>query len=280
MNVFIVWQRVHENLLVMFPVARQLLFTCKLCSTSRRFAGHSKWANIKHIKAAKDGEKSQTFARMGRLIRVAVQEGGSADPNTNHKLAQAVEQAKKANMPAVAVQTILKQCKDPKTSTTVNLIGLKGPGGAAVLISLITNNFKLSKQNLAAIIKKSRFTFSDGTWDHLFSHKGIIEADVQKHFSSDDVLGHALEVGAEDVVPVNNNGEEYVQFTCEPKQLQGVRTKLEELGYVIRLAHCEYIPSIQITPNESDIESVQHLYRKLEGITDITGIYDNIAWNS
>ncbi|XP_066995177.2 uncharacterized protein [Anabrus simplex] len=73
MNVFIVWQRVHENLLVMFPVARQLLFTCKLCSTSRRFAGHSKWANIKHIKAAKDGEKSQTFARMGRLIRVAVQ---------------------------------------------------------------------------------------------------------------------------------------------------------------------------------------------------------------
>lgn len=109
----------------------------------KRYAGHSKWQNIKHIKGAKDAERSQTFTKIGRFMKVAVagkytviivkmliyysfSEGnGSIDPKLNLKLSQVIDQARRANMPTATIQSILKSCQSDKSQARAHIIEIK-----------------------------------------------------------------------------------------------------------------------------------------------------------
>jgi len=59
----------------MAQLANRVLFNrfiSFLFKDSKRYAGHSKWANIKHIKAQKDGEKQLLFHRLTLQMQIAV----------------------------------------------------------------------------------------------------------------------------------------------------------------------------------------------------------------
>lgn len=116
----------------------------------KRLAGHSKWQNIRHIKGAKDAERSQLFSKLSRQMKVAVQgtkknqniclknlgfiffllqflfvEGGSVDPKINLKLAQTIEQAKRANMPVATIHSVLKSCQQDKSGAKSHILEIK-----------------------------------------------------------------------------------------------------------------------------------------------------------
>lgn len=120
----------------------------------KRHAGHSKWANIKHIKGIKDAEKNVNFTKLSRQIKVAVQEGGSLDPNSNIKLQQVIDQCKRFNMPHTTLQSVLKSCQSDKSNARYHLIEIKGPGSSIILCELFTNNLHLIKQHMSSVLRK------------------------------------------------------------------------------------------------------------------------------
>lgn len=106
-------------------------------------SGHSKWNNIKNKKAATDAKKGKVFGYVGRLIRVAVKEGGSGDVETNPSLRMALEKAKEANMPKAnidrAIERGLGKTKAGQVIDEVVYEGY-GAGGVGFMVSAITDN--------------------------------------------------------------------------------------------------------------------------------------------
>ncbi|CAH1164074.1 unnamed protein product [Phaedon cochleariae] len=250
----------------------------------KRFAGHSKWQNIKHIKGLKDAQKCQLFTKLGRQIKVAIHEGGSADVKLNGKLAQIVEQAKRANMPVATLQSIIKSCQNDKSQEKLHLLEIKGPGNCFIMCEVFTNQLHQLKMSIATILRKHGSKFSDGGGQHLFHEKALIEAEFpidnsgDKQISEVDLLEqateHAILSGAEDVSIMENNT---MEFTCAETSLQNVVLELEKIGYKVASAGVEYLPLKFQKLQDSELELCGRLYEKLENLSEVVRLSDNIA---
>src|ERR687892_645412 len=105
-------------------------------------AGHSKWANIKHRKAAADAKKGKVFTRLIKEITVAARLGGGGDPNSNPRLRLAMDKAREANMTKDSVQNAIKRGTGQLEGVSYEEARYEGygPGGAAVMVSCLTDN--------------------------------------------------------------------------------------------------------------------------------------------
>lgn len=103
----------------------KLIINENVLTTGKRYAGHSKWANIKHIKGVKDAQRAANFARLTRLMKVAIQEGKSTNPSSNTHLEQAIEQAKRANMPVASIQNVLKSASISKADSKKHILEVR-----------------------------------------------------------------------------------------------------------------------------------------------------------
>ncbi|KAJ8957932.1 hypothetical protein NQ318_001929 [Aromia moschata] len=226
----------------------------------KRYAGHSKWQNIRHIKEAKDSQRAELFTKLSRQMKVAVQEGGSVDPKFNLKLEQVIQQAKRASMPVATIQSILKSCQQDKSQGQAYLLEIKGPGSCFILCEAFTNQLHQLKMGMATILRKHQSRFSDG-----------------KITNEDDLLEqateHAIESGAEDVRII----EDSVQFVCGKTNLGQVVQGLERLSYEVTSASVEYIPLKEQALTDSDLDVCRSLYKKLESLPEVVRISDNIA---
>ncbi|CAG9861424.1 unnamed protein product [Phyllotreta striolata] len=246
----------------------------------KRYAGHSKWSNIKHIKAAKDAEKARVFTRIGRQIRIAVSEGGSIDPSKNLQLSQIIEQSKRANMPAATIQNILKSCENDKSQHKKHILEIKGPGSCFIICEVFTNQLHLTKQTIATILRKNQAKYSDGGGIHLFEEKGTIDAENASLAGKEEAeileqaTDHAILSGAEDVQIAENNS---LRFTCGKTNLNQVVGQLEKLGYKVTNAEVNYTPLKLQALQDAELEACQNLYEKLESVPEVTKLTDNIA---
>ncbi|RZC40603.1 translational activator of cytochrome c oxidase 1, partial [Asbolus verrucosus] len=244
----------------------------------RRYAGHSKWQNIRHIKGAKDAARSALFAKISRQMKVAVQEGGSTDMKKNSKLESVIEQARRANMPQATVQSVLRSCENDKSNSKPHLIEIKGPGGCIILCEVFTNNLHSLKQNIATLLRKNQSKYSDGGGMHLFEEKGIVEVEIEKTAKSEELLeiatDHAIESGAEDVKVLDENT---LQFVCGSTNLKNVVTGLEKFNYKVVSASVEFIPLKLQELSDSDLKLCSNLYEKLEALPEVVRLSDNIA---
>ena len=102
-------------------------------------SGHSKWSQIKHKKAISDQKRSAAFGKLARLVTIAAR--GNPDPKTNMRLKAAIDQARSANMPLENIERAIQRTAD-KNQATLDEIRIEalGPGGAAIVISAITDN--------------------------------------------------------------------------------------------------------------------------------------------
>ncbi|KAG5888305.1 hypothetical protein JTB14_022193 [Gonioctena quinquepunctata] len=246
----------------------------------KRFAGHSKWQNIRHTKGEKDAQRGRLFTKLGQQMKVAVQEGGNADVKFNQRLAQVIDQAKRADMPSSTIQSILKSCQNDKSQSKSYLIEIKGPGSCFILCEVYTPNLHHLKQNMATVLKKHQSKFSDGGGTHLFEEKGVIEANypTEESVSEEEILenatNHAIESGAEDVKVTEKN---IVEFACGKTNLNKVVNELEKTGYKIINAEVEYTPLKTLALQDADLEMCASLYEKLENFPDVVRLSDNIA---
>src|SRR5204863_1327271 len=168
-------------------------------------AGHSKWANIKHRKAAADSKKGKVFTRLIKEITVAARAGGG-DPDSNPRLRLTLEKAREANMTKDSVTRAIQRGTGELEGVSYEEARYEGygPGGAAILVDCLTDNRTRTVAEVRhAFTKNGGNLGADGSVAYLFKHCGQVV--FAPGTSEERVMEAALEAGAEDVV-TNEDG--------------------------------------------------------------------------
>ena len=162
-------------------------------------SGHSKWASIKHKKAATDAKRGQLFTKLARAIAVAAREGGG-DPDANYTLAAAIEKARGYSMPKDNIQRAIDRGTGAGDGGAIERVVYEGygPGGVAVLVEALTDNRNRTSAELRNAFDKHGGSLGEpGSVAWQFERKGVITVDGER-YSEDDLLA-AIDAGAEDV---------------------------------------------------------------------------------
>lgn len=238
----------------------------------KRFAGHSKWKNIKHQKEASDTERSILYSQLRNRIRYAVLNGG-INPTTNVNLARVLEQCKKFNMPLKSVNNILEKLATTKESSEHTFIEIKGPWKCVMIIKIITSNMTQTKLNLHTILKKTNVKITEGLINSMFEHNGIVI--IEKKYDLEKAMEDAINIGATDIEEIENDNK-YYKLKCEPQLLPKVKTQLQSLGYIIISVEEEIIPFSTVKFNDTDLEIIKSIQERLLKLDEVHEIYDNI----
>ncbi len=159
-------------------------------------SGHSKWHRIKHQKAKTDSQRSKLFGRLSREIRVAAQ-AGSKDPDLNAALREAIERAKKFNLPQTNIDRLLN--KDAASLSTVTYEGY-GPNGVAILIEATTDNTNRTVSEMRTIFKQHGGSLGEpGSVRWKFSPSLHLTAHLQSLISPEEIELELIDAGADDI---------------------------------------------------------------------------------
>lgn len=235
-------------------------------------SGHSKWANIKHRKAAQDSKKGVAFQKLVKVIIAAAKEGGG-DPNNNFRLKVAIDRARDGNVPMDNIDRAIKRGTGELGGTVEDILyeGY-GPNGVAVMVQAMTDN-----RNRTAPEMRSLFTKSGGAIGELgcvawnFDRKGVIEVTGQG-IDEDELLMAAIEAGAEDM----NTEEDSFEIICEPSQLTSVAEALKNAGYNVESIELEMIPknTVAIT-DKNEAQKLLNMVERFEEHDDVQAVYAN-----
>ena len=177
-------------------------------------AGHSKWANIKHKKAAQDAKRGKVFTRLIKEITVAARMGGG-DPDSNPRLRLAVDKAYDQNMPKDNVERAIKRGSGALDGVDYEEIRYEGYGiaGAAVMVDCMTDNRVRTVADVRhAFTKYGGNLGTDGSVSFLFKHCGQLI--FAPETDEDKLIEAAVEAGAEDVI---SNDDEIGRASCRER---------------------------------------------------------------
>ena len=229
-------------------------------------AGHSKWKQIKHYKAATDAKRGAQFTKLIREITMAAKLGGG-DPAGNPRLRTAIEAAKAKSMPKENIERAVKKGTgdlDGVHYTEVTYEGY-GPGGVAILIFTLTDNPTRTVADIRYRLSRLGGNLgSTHSVSYLFERKGQIYIDGSK-YEEDKVLEAALDAGAEDF---GAEGDQFV-VTTDPHSLHAVQKGLETAGVAILEAEVAYIPK---TTTHVEGKNAEHLVKLLEELEDLDDV--------
>ena len=233
-------------------------------------AGHSKWANIKHRKAAADAKKGKIFTRLIKEITVAARLGGG-DPNMNPRLRLAMDRGREANMAKDSVQNAIKRGSGQLEGVSYEEARYEGygPGGAAVIVDCLTDNRTRTVAEVRhAFTKNGGNMGSDGSVVFLFKHCGLFV--FAPGASEEKVMDAALEAGAEDVV-ANEDGS--IEVLCAPNDFHAVKAALEKAGFRPEVAEVTMKPLNDTALADGDAQRMRGLLDALEGLDDVQDVY-------
>jgi len=233
-------------------------------------SGHSKWANIKHRKAAADSKKGKIFTRLIKEITVAARLGGG-DPNMNPRLRLAMDKGREANMAKDSVQNAIKRGSGQLEGVSYEEARYEGygPGGAAVIVDCLTDNRTRTVAEVRhAFTKNGGNMGSDGSVAFLFKHCGLLV--FAPGASEEKVMDAALEAGAEDVV-ANDDGS--VEVLCAPNDFHAVKAALEKAGLKPEVAEVIMKPLNESALAGGDAQRMRSLLDALEGLDDVQDVY-------
>ncbi|HEX6537805.1 MAG TPA: YebC/PmpR family DNA-binding transcriptional regulator [Candidatus Dormibacteraeota bacterium] len=240
-------------------------------------SGHSKWAGIKHKKAAVDARRGQVFTKVSRELTVAAREGGP-DPDGNFRLRLAIQKAREVNMPADNIDRAVQRGAGGKDGVQLEEVRYEGYGahGVAVMADTLTDN---RNRTVAAI--RNIFTRQGGSLGEsnsvawMFQQQGVIRLDAQGR----DPEELALELL--DVADVGDDGDiavdgQEVQVTVAPSRFEAVRRTLEERGYAIDGAEVTMQPTTTVEVDAKQAPAVLRLLDALEEQDDVQQVYANV----
>jgi YebC/PmpR family DNA-binding regulatory protein len=233
-------------------------------------AGHSKWANIKHRKAAADAKKGKVFTRLIKEITVAAKLGGG-DVNANPRLRLAMDKAREANMTKDSVQNAIKRGSGQLDGVSYDEARYEGygPGGAAVLVDCLTDNRTRTVAEVRhAFTKNGGNLGADGSVAYLFKHCG--QFIFAPGTSEDRVMEAGLDAGAEDVV---KNDDDSVELICAPADFAGVKAALEKAGIKAELAEITWKPAMEAALASDQQGRMRSLVDALESLDDVQNVY-------
>ena len=237
-------------------------------------AGHSKWAGIKHKKAANDAKRGKIFSKLAKLITVAARDGGG-DVNGNPHLKLVVDKAKAANMPNDNIDRAIKKGTGELASDAISELVYEGysPGQVALMIDILTDNKNRTASELRKIFdKKGGQLGSPGSVSWMFETRGVIELPTDS-ISEDDLLELALEAGADDV----KVEEGHLQLLTTPAQFTEVRQAIAGANLEPSYAEVTRIPTSTVTiEDEKTATKVLNFIAEVEDNDDVQNVHTNL----
>ena len=236
-------------------------------------SGHSKWASIKHKKAATDAKRGKMFTKLARAITVAAREGGG-DPEGNPTLATAIQKARDASMPKDNIQRAVDRGtgagSDGQAIERVVYEGY-GPGGAAIMVEALTDNRNRSGSEIRHAFEKSGGSLGEpGSVAYVFEKRGVVLVDGDR-YDEDDLIS-AVDAGADDV---GADGD-LIKVTADPSDLVAVRKALEADGVAVQSAELAMDPKtvVEIT-DEAEARRLVGLMETLDDHDDVDAVHAN-----
>ncbi len=233
-------------------------------------AGHSKWANIKHKKAATDAKRGKIFTRLIREITVSAKLGGS-DVSTNPRLRLAVDKAAANNMPKDTVDRATKRGAGELEGISYDEVRYEGYGinGAAVIVDCLTDNRVRTVADVRhAFSKYGGNLGTDGSVAFLFRHCGQLV--FAPGTDENMLMDVALESGADDVI---NHDDGSIEVITAPNDFVAVKDALGRVKLEPEFAEVTMKPATEIDFSGDDAARMQKLLDALEAIDDVQDVY-------
>jgi len=235
-------------------------------------SGHSKWAGIKHRKAAQDPKRGKMFTKIVKEISVAARHGGG-DINTNPRLRLAIQRAKDVNMPADNIERAVKKGTGELEGVSYEEVTYEGygPGGVAILVEALTDNKNRTTSDVRNIFsKKSGNMAGSGSVNWIFEKRGYFLIS-KSSIDEDSLTAIALEAGAEDLIEESDSYE----IKTQPQDFENVKKALEEKGVKLEASELTMIPKSTIKLAKDKAKVVLGLVEALEEHDDVQNVYAN-----
>jgi YebC/PmpR family DNA-binding regulatory protein len=235
-------------------------------------SGHSKWATIKHKKAATDAKRGRVFTRLIREITIASRIGGG-DANSNPRLRTAILAAKNENMPNDNIERAILRGTGQLEGEQFEEVTFEGygPGGVGMLIQVVTTNRNRAVGEMRHMMGKNGGNMAEaGAVGWMFSRKG--EISIPKEAATEDkLLDLVLEAGAEDL---KDDGSAWYVVT-PPESLEAVKEALAKAGITPASAEIGMVPQNYIKLTGSQAQQMLRLVEALEEHDDVQHVYAN-----
>jgi len=239
-------------------------------------AGHSKWANIKHRKAAQDKKRGRSFGKLIRAIESAAREAASSDPSASPSLALAVQKARDADVPKDNIERACKRGAgeaDGSVAYESAVYEGYGPGGVAVLVEVLTDNRNRTASDVRQAFTKSGGSLAEpGAVSFLFSRRGrvVVAGDAGLE---EDVLAAGLDAGLDEI----ETEDEGLIAWCEAGEVGGLRDALEGAGLTVVVSETTMVPSVTVPVSDPAVaRRVVTLLETLDDNDDVQDVHANV----
>ncbi|MFH1368812.1 MAG: YebC/PmpR family DNA-binding transcriptional regulator [Elusimicrobiota bacterium] len=236
-------------------------------------SGHSRWAGIKHKKAAVDAKKGKAFTKIIREISVAARQGGTILEN-NVRLRKAIEAGKMANMPLDNVKKAIQRGTGEIPGVIYEEVYYEGygPGGVAIMVEGTTDNKNRTASEIRKIFSSHNGNMGEnGCVAWMFSQKGYISVEKSKA-REDDLMTLALELGADDF---KSDDEDVFEIFTKPPDFEKVKQGLESKGILMSVSEISQQPQTFIKLTGKEAEQMLVLMDALEENDDVKSVYAN-----
>ena len=233
-------------------------------------AGHSKWANIKHKKAATDAKRGKIFTRLIKEITVSSRLGGP-DASSNPRLRLAIDKARDQNMPKDTIDNAIKRGAGQLEGVSYEEIRYEGYGinGAAVIVDCMTDNRTRTAGDVRhAFSKYGGNLGTDGSVAYLFKHCGQIV--FAPGTSEARVMEAAIDAGAEDVI-TNDDGS--IEVVTGPYDFIAVKDALAKAGLKPEVGEVVMKALNEVEMAGEDAQRMRKLIDALESLDDVQEVY-------
>ncbi|MDR1472803.1 MAG: YebC/PmpR family DNA-binding transcriptional regulator [Synergistaceae bacterium] len=236
-------------------------------------SGHSKWANIKHRKAAQDAKKGAAYQRLTKNIIAAAKAGGG-DPSANFQLKVAIDRAKEGNVPMDNIERAVKRGSGSLEGVTYEDVTYEGygPGGVAVMVETSTDNRNRTAPEIRSLFSKTGGAIGElGCVAWNFERRGIVTV-TGKGIDADELLSVAAEAGAGDL----NEDEEGFEIITDPSDLSAVASAIRDAGYVVGNAEVSLEPKTTVqVRTKAEAEKLLSMIDRFEEHDDVQNVYSN-----
>ena len=235
-------------------------------------SGHSKWATIKHKKAATDARRGKVFTKVIRELTIAARVGGG-DPVTNPRLRTAIATAKNENMPNDNIERAIQRGTGQLEGELLEEVTYEGygPGGVGMLVQIVTSNRNRTASEIRHLFSKNGGNLAEaGAVGWMFHRKGDIVV-PKEQADEEKMMSIVLDAGAEDL---RDDGSTW-EVTTPPEAMEKVREALVAAGIKPVSAEVAWLPQNYVKLAGAQAQQMLRMIESLEDHDDVQHVYAN-----